>query len=95
MTSSSYSLLEVGNDESIPLFVAEVGQDEFIPLMVADAEVEQDEFIPLIVAEVEHDESIHRVTTLEWPSAVYSVQSRLCGWSYLIKFLIRKVQMPR
>ena len=70
MTSSSYSLLEVGNDESIQLFVAEVGQDVFIPLMVADAEVEQDEFIPLIVAEVEHDESIHRVTTLEWPSAV-------------------------
>ena len=28
---------------------------------------------------------MHRESTLEWPSAV---QSRLCDWSYLIKFLI-------
>ena len=34
----------------------------------------------------------HRESTLEWPTAVHS---RLCGCSYLIKFLKRKVQMPR
>ena len=30
----------------------------------------------------------HRVSILEWPSPI---QSRLCGWSYLIKFLIRNL----
>ena len=31
-----------------------------------------------------------RESTLEWPSVV---QSRLCGWSYLIKFLIGNLSL--